>query len=121
LDSAGSQRQPACSNILHVCSGYPSYAAELSDASTGKLRYAYITRQTPDALDVTASFGSLAAAREGVRIGTTHLRDQLTKKGCAPPVAPVPALRQSDLFGTGRAVRDAARSNMSGSEWVGTR
>jgi hypothetical protein len=59
--------------------GSVSYAAELSDASTGKLLYAYITRQTPDALDVTASFGSLAAAREGVRIGATHLRDRLTE------------------------------------------
>jgi hypothetical protein len=61
--------------------GSVSYAAELSDASTGELLYAYVTRQTPDALDVTASFGSLAAAREGVRIGANHLRDQLAKDG----------------------------------------
>jgi Protein of unknown function (DUF3313) len=61
--------------------GSVSYAAELSDVASGKLLYAYITRQTPDALDVTASFGSLAAAREGVRIGASHLRDQLVKDG----------------------------------------
>ena len=59
--------------------GSVSYAAEIADGSTGKLLYAYVTKQTPDALDVTASFGSLAAAREGVRIGATHLRDQLFK------------------------------------------
>lgn len=58
--------------------GAVSYAAELSDAATGTLLYAYVTRQTPDALDVTASFGSLAAAREGVRIGAAHLLNQLS-------------------------------------------
>jgi hypothetical protein len=61
--------------------GSVSYAAELSGAATGELVYAYVTKQTPDALDVTASFGSLAAAREGVRIGATHLRNQLAKDG----------------------------------------
>lgn len=39
--------------------GSVSYAAELSDASTGNLLYAYVTRQTPDALNATASFGYL--------------------------------------------------------------
>jgi hypothetical protein len=59
--------------------GSVSYAAEVSDAATGELLYAYVTRQTPDALDVTASFGSLAAARTGVRIGARQLREQLSQ------------------------------------------
>lgn len=59
--------------------GSVSYAAEIFDASNGSLLYAYVTKQTPDALDVTAGFGSLAAAREGVRIGATHLRDMFSK------------------------------------------
>lgn len=57
--------------------GSVSYAAELTDSASGTLLYAYVARQTPDALDVTASLGSLAAAREGVRIGAAHLRDKL--------------------------------------------
>lgn len=57
--------------------GSVSYAAELYDAGTGKLIYAYVTKQTPDALDATASFRYLDAAKEGVRIGARHLRDNL--------------------------------------------
>ncbi|WP_189046559.1 DUF3313 domain-containing protein [Aliidongia dinghuensis] len=64
--------------------GSVTYAVELTDASSGQLLYAYVTRQTPDALDVTASFGTLDAAREGVRIGARHLRDKLAE-------APAPA------------------------------
>jgi hypothetical protein len=51
----------------------------LSDAATADLLYAYVTKQTPDALDVTASVGYLDAAREGVRIGARHLRNELSK------------------------------------------
>ncbi len=57
--------------------GSITYAAELSDATSGTLLYAYVTRQTPDALDFTASFGGLAAARAGVRIGAAHLTEKL--------------------------------------------
>jgi hypothetical protein len=64
--------------------GSVTYAAELSDATSGALLYAYVTRQTPDALDVSASFGSLAAAREGVRIGADHLAKRLAAAGPAP-------------------------------------
>lgn len=64
--------------------GSVTYAAELSDAMSGALLYAYVTRQTPDALDVTASFGSLAAAREGVRIGAAHLTQKLAASAAAP-------------------------------------
>lgn len=61
--------------------GSVSYAVELSDGPTGTLLDAYVTKQTPDALDVTASFGYLDAAREGVRIGATHLQEDLAKAG----------------------------------------
>jgi hypothetical protein len=61
--------------------GSVSYAAELSDATTGELLYAYVTKQTPDALDVTASLGTLDAARTGVRIGARHLLDELANDG----------------------------------------
>lgn len=61
--------------------GSVSYAVELLDAATGALLDAYVTRQTPDALDVTASIGYLDAAKEGVRIGATHLEEDLSKAG----------------------------------------
>lgn len=61
--------------------GSVSYAAQLSDASTGELLRAYVTKQTPDALDVTAGFGTLEAAKTGVRVGARHLRDELTTDG----------------------------------------
>jgi hypothetical protein len=61
--------------------GSISYAVELSDSVTNKLLYAYVTKQTPDALDVTASIGYLDAAKEGIRIGAKHLQDELAKNG----------------------------------------
>ena len=63
--------------------GSVSYAVELSDGVLNELLYAYVTKQTPDALDVTASFGYLDAAREGVRIGAKHLQADLSKSGFA--------------------------------------
>ncbi|MCH4091872.1 DUF3313 domain-containing protein [Acetobacter sp.] len=59
------------------------YAVEVYDAATSRLLYAHVTLQTPDALDFTASFGYLDAAREGVRIGAHHLirkMESLSKK-----------------------------------------
>jgi len=44
---------------------------------TGELLYAGISKETAHALDVTASFGSLDAAKAGVRRGAGHLRDDL--------------------------------------------
>ena len=70
--------------------GSVSYAAELFDASTGDLLRAYVTKQTAGALDVTASVGSLDAARSGVRIGARQLRDELTKDAM-PGAVPQPA------------------------------
>jgi hypothetical protein len=53
------------------------YAVEVYDATTSHLLYAHVTLQTPDALDFTASFGYLDAAREGVRIGAHHLAKKM--------------------------------------------
>ncbi len=63
--------------------GSVSYAVELSDSTTDKLLYAYVTKQTADALDVTASIGYLDAAKEGIRIGAKHLRDDLSNVAAA--------------------------------------
>lgn len=63
--------------------GSVSYAVELSDSATNELLYAYVTKQTPDALDATASIGYLDAAKEGVRIGANHLQEDLSKNGFA--------------------------------------
>jgi Protein of unknown function (DUF3313) len=57
--------------------GSVSYAVELYDAVTGELLYASISKETAHALDVTASFGSLDAAKAGVRRGAGHLRNDL--------------------------------------------
>ena len=70
--------------------GSVSYAAEMLDASTGDLLWAYVTKHAPDALDVTASLGSLDAAGTGVRIGARRLEDELTKDGMRGAV-PQPA------------------------------
>lgn len=59
--------------------GSVSYAVELSDAQTGKLLYAYVTKQAPQALDLTASIRPLDAARSGIRAGARQLRTELQK------------------------------------------
>ena len=61
--------------------GSVSYAAELYDAATGELIYASVSRRTPFAMDVTASFGRLDAAKKGVRIGAKQLSEDLSKTG----------------------------------------
>jgi len=58
--------------------GSVCFAAELYDATTGELLYGSVSRETPFALDVTASLGRLDAARAGVRRGAKHLRNDLT-------------------------------------------
>ena len=47
----------------------------------GALLYAYVTKQSPDALDVTASIGYLDAAKTGARIGARHLLKELSQPG----------------------------------------
>jgi len=58
--------------------GSVCFAAELYDATTGELLYSSVSRETPFALDVTASLGRLDAAKAGVRRGAQHLRNELT-------------------------------------------
>jgi hypothetical protein len=65
--------------------GSISYAAEVYDAATGELKYASVSRQTPFAMDVTASFGRLDAAKKGVRSGAQHLNQDLSKTGLFSP------------------------------------
>jgi hypothetical protein len=55
--------------------GSVSHAVELYDDMSGELLYASVAKETAHALDVTASFGSLDAAKAGVRRGARHLRD----------------------------------------------
>lgn len=61
--------------------GTVTYAADLTDAVTGARVYSFITQQSPDALDLTATLGTLEAARIGVRIGARHLREDLQRNG----------------------------------------
>jgi hypothetical protein len=60
-----------------VSSGSVIYAVEISDASTGRLLSAYVTKQYPNAMDLTASFGSLAASKTGIEKGADMLVAQL--------------------------------------------
>jgi hypothetical protein len=64
--------------------GTVTYAADITDASSGARVYAFVTKQTPDALDLTAGLGTLEAARIGVRIGAKSLREDLQKHGMTP-------------------------------------
>jgi hypothetical protein len=63
--------------------GSVSQAVELYDAETGELIYASVSKDTAHALDLTASFGRLDAARAGVRLGAQHLCDKLAKNHMA--------------------------------------
>jgi hypothetical protein len=54
------------------------YAVEIYDAASQKLLLAQVTKQYPNALNIGASFGSLAASRAGVRKGADDLLEQIT-------------------------------------------
>jgi len=54
-------------------SGSVSYAVEVYDSATGRLLRAYVTKQYPNAMNLPAAFGSLAAARTGIDKGATAL------------------------------------------------
>jgi hypothetical protein len=53
------------------------YAVEIYDASTSQILSASITKQYPNALNIGASFGALAAARTGIEKGAEQLVEQL--------------------------------------------
>lgn len=57
--------------------GSVSYAVEIYDASNDRLLNAYVTKQYPNAMNLTASFGSLGAAKVGIEKGADALVAQL--------------------------------------------
>ncbi len=53
--------------------GSVNYAVELYDAMSNRLLLAYVTKQYPNAMNVGASFSSLAASKVGIRKGADAL------------------------------------------------
>ena len=58
-------------------SGWVSYAVEIEDAQTGALLYAHVASRSANALDITANFGGLDAAKAGVRSAADQLGKEL--------------------------------------------
>lgn len=58
-------------------SGSVNYAVEIYDASTNHLLHAYLAKQYPNAMNVSASVGSLSAAEVGIDKGAEELAEQL--------------------------------------------
>ncbi|HHP1336160.1 TPA: DUF3313 domain-containing protein [Klebsiella variicola] len=54
-------------------SGSVNYAVEIYDASTNKLMQAYVAEQYPNAMNISASVGSLSAAEVGIDKGAEEL------------------------------------------------
>jgi hypothetical protein len=57
--------------------GSVMYAVEIEDASSGQLLNAYVAKQYPNAMNVKASVGALAASMAGVRKGADELAEKL--------------------------------------------
>lgn len=57
--------------------GSVSYAVEIYDASTLRLLDAYVTKQYPNAMNVSASIGKMAASKTGIEKGATDLVERL--------------------------------------------
>jgi len=60
-----------------MISGSVSYAAEIYDAPTNRLLNAFVSKQYPNAMNIAASFGSLAAAKTGIEKGAEALAASL--------------------------------------------
>lgn len=58
-------------------SGWVMYAVEIQDASTGKLLEAYEAKEFPNAFNVNAAFGTMAAPKIGIDKGADALVAQL--------------------------------------------
>lgn len=56
-----------------LMSGSVSYAVEIYDASTNQLLSAYVAKQYPNAMNITATFGSLSASKTGIKKGAQDL------------------------------------------------
>ena len=52
-----------------MLTGSVTYVTEVYDASTNRLLSAFVTKQYPNALNIGASMGSLAAAKVGIEKG----------------------------------------------------
>jgi hypothetical protein len=60
-----------------MISGSVTYVVEIRDASTNRLLSASVTKQYPGAMNIGASFGSLAAAKTGIEKGAEALAESL--------------------------------------------
>ena len=57
-----------------MLTGSVTYVTEIYDASTNRLLSAFVTKQYPNALNIGASMGSLAAAKVGIEKGESQSR-----------------------------------------------
>ena len=60
-----------------LMSGSVDYAVEIYDANSHELLKAYVARQYPNAMNVSASIGSLSAAEVGIEKGAEELAEAL--------------------------------------------
>jgi hypothetical protein len=60
-----------------LLTGWVMYEAEIRDSGTGKLLEAFEAKQYPNAFNLPATFGSLAAARTGIDKGAETLAEAL--------------------------------------------
>ena len=60
-----------------LLTGWVMYAAEIRDSGSGKLLEAFEAKQYPNAFNIPATFGSLAAARTGIDNGAETLAEDL--------------------------------------------
>jgi hypothetical protein len=60
-----------------MMTGSVTYGVEIFDASTSRLLSAYVTKQYPNAFDIKASVGALAAATAGIDKGADAFMAQL--------------------------------------------
>lgn len=75
IDMAGSLYNgvQAVSGGEGLMTGWVMYAAEIRDGGSGRLLEAFETKQYPNAYNIPATFGSLAAARTGIDKGAQAL------------------------------------------------
>lgn len=57
--------------------GWVSYAVEIYQADNNRLLKAYITKQYPNAMNVSASIGSIGAAKAGIDKGADELLSEM--------------------------------------------
>lgn len=60
-----------------LMSGSVDYAVEIYDANSHELLKAYVARQYPNAMNISASIGSLSAAEVGIEKGAEELAEAL--------------------------------------------